>query len=194
MGEPLSILATALPGQMAVKTNADIDQYVARVKASATRAKEWLVAQDIDSLELFRLMKFGPVGFHPVDDRAVNLLEQINQTWSYIAALAAARWLLRRHDDACGFVLAPGAHAALELDIMSEKKGWVGAEVFAAVAPNNNGKLKRDINKLASRVEEHRYVFFLSPEYPTNERHTRLEPAMSSNGRLPIQVWSVTQD
>jgi hypothetical protein len=74
----------------------------------------------------------------------------INQTWSYVAALSAARLLLSMHEDAGGFELAPGAHAALDLDIMSGKQGLVGAEVFAAVTPNNNGKLKGDLAKLAT--------------------------------------------
>lgn len=183
-----------LPGQMAVKTPADVDRYLARIMDSTRRAQERIAALDINSLELFRLMKFGAVGFHPIDEREINLVEQINQTWSYIAALAAARQLLARHEEAGGFLLAPGAHAALDLDIMSEKKGLVGAEVFAAVTPKNNGKLKSDLEKLAKRDEVYRYVFFLSPKYPKNEHQSRLDPETSDDGRFPIQVWSVTLD
>jgi hypothetical protein len=92
------------------------------------------------------------------------------------------------------FHLAPGAHAALDLDIMSVKPGLVGAEVFAAVEPNNNRKLMRDLTKLAPRPEEHRYVFFLSPRYPINKHESRLDPPMSDGGHRPIQVRSVTLD
>ncbi|MBV9482820.1 MAG: hypothetical protein JO249_19060 [Acidobacteria bacterium] len=136
-------------------------------------------------------MKFGSVGFHPIDEREINLVEQINQTWSYIAALAAARLLLSMHEDAGGFELAPGAHAALDLDIMSGRRGVVGAEVFAAVTPDNNRKLRRDLDKLSKRNEVHRYVFFLSPRYPKNEHQSRLDPVPQDSGRNPIQVWSV---
>jgi hypothetical protein len=180
-----------LPGQMAIKSEADVDRYLALIQASARRAQQWLSSQDIDPLELFRLMKFGPVGFHPIHDRELNLVEQINQTWSHIAALAAARLLLSMHPEAGGFRLAPGAHAALKLDIMSERPAWVGAEVFAAVTPSNNGKLKRDLEKLGSRPEEHRYVFFLSPRFPTSKRQTQFDPVVDDK-RKPIQVWSVS--
>jgi hypothetical protein len=124
------------------------------------------------------------VGFHPVEDRPLNLVEQINQTWTFAVALAAARQLLVLHPDAGGFHLAPGAHASLALDIMSEVEGLVGAESFAAVDPRNNDKLKDDLTKLALRSETHRYVFFMSPKFPGNERHAQFE-------RDGIQVWSV---
>ena len=55
---------------------------------------------------------------------ALNVVEQINQTWTFVVALAAARHLLEMHPEAGGYVLAPGAHAAIELDIMSEAPGW----------------------------------------------------------------------
>lgn len=85
-----------LPGQMSVKTSADVDRYLGRIIASTRRAQERIAALDINSLELFRLMKFGSVGFHPIDEREINLVEQINQTWSYIAL-----WLRRAYSYRC---------------------------------------------------------------------------------------------
>ena len=40
-----------------------------------------------------RRMKFETVGFHPVDGCALNVVEQINQTWTYTVALAATKQL-----------------------------------------------------------------------------------------------------
>jgi hypothetical protein len=104
-------------------------------------------------------MKYEAVGFHPIEDRKLNLVEQINQTWTFVAALAGARQLFILHPNIGGFHLAPGAHASLDLDIMSEVEGLVGAEAFAAVTPRNNRKLVGDMTKLALRAETHRYVF-----------------------------------
>jgi hypothetical protein len=39
---------------------------------------------------------------------ALNLVEQINQTWTYLVALAAAKQLLTLHPEAGGYRLAPG--------------------------------------------------------------------------------------
>jgi hypothetical protein len=74
-----------------------------------------------------------------------------------------------------GFRLAPGAHASIALDIMSEMEGQVGAETFAAVSPCNNDKLATDLKKMAGRTELHRYVFFMSPEFPNAARLPQFE-------------------
>ena len=120
-----------------VQTNADVDRYMDQLRASAVGAQEWLAAQSGDPLDLLRRMKFDAIGRHPIEDRPLNFVEQINQTWTFAVALAAARQLLGLHPDVGGFRLAPGAHASLPLDIMSEAEGQVGAETFAAVSPRN---------------------------------------------------------
>jgi hypothetical protein len=155
------------------------------LRASAARVRDWVAAQSGDPLDLLRRMKFETIGYHPVEDRPLNFIEQINQTWTFAVALAAARQLLDLHPDVGGFRLAPGAHASIPLDIMSEAKEQVGAETFAAVPPRNNGKLVADLAKMAQRPEIHRYVFFMSPLFPNAERLPQFE-------RDGVQVWSVT--
>ncbi|PVM71916.1 hypothetical protein [Caulobacter radicis] len=167
-----------------VRTADDVERHLAAIRASAERARLWITAQTGDPLDLLRHMKFEPVGFHPIEDRGLNVIEQINQTWTYAVALSAARLLLDLHPEAGGFRVAPGAHMALPLDIMSEEPGLVGAETFAAVDPRNNRKLAMDLGKLAARSEAHRYVFFMSPRYPGARR----QPAFERDG---VQVWSV---
>ena len=167
-----------------VRSSADADALMADIRAAAGQACRWAAAQVGEPLEVLRQMKFEPVGVHPVDGRPLNLVEQINQTWSFAVAVAATRLLLRLHPEADGFYLAPGAHASQPLDIMSIAPGLVGAETFAAVHPSNNGKLAKDLAKLTARPEIHRYVFFLSPLYPRLERRLQLE-------RGGVQVWSV---
>lgn len=167
-----------------IQTGADVDRYMEQVRASARRAQKWFVDQAGDPLDILRRMKFDPIGYHPIEDRQLNFIEQINQTWTFAVALAAARELLALHPDVGGFRLAPGAHASIPLDIMSEAEGQVGAETFAAVSPRNNRKLATDIAKMALRPELNRYVFFMSPRYPKAERLPQFE-------RDGVQVWSV---
>lgn len=171
--------------ELIVRTPEDVDRYFVSVRSAAARTRDWLVSHDGDPMDLLRSMKFETIGCHPMSDRALNVIEQINQTFTYAVALAAARQLLILHPDAGGFRLAPGAHASLPLDIMSDVEGLVGAETFAAVTPRNNGKLAGDLAKLALRSERYRYVFFASPLFPEAGRIERLEPG---NG---VQVWSV---
>lgn len=171
-------------GYLTIRSQDDAAQLMEAVRASALRVRDWMASQTGDPLETLRKMKFEPVGFHPVEDRALNFVEQVNQTWTFAVAIAATRQLLNLHPDVGGFRLAPGAHAALDLDIMSVDPGQVGAETFAAVTPRNNGKLAADLAKLAGRSETHKYVFFMSPLFPATVR----QPALEKHG---IEVWSV---
>jgi hypothetical protein len=171
-------------GSMVVRNIGDVDRYLGQVQDAAAEIHDWIAAQTGDPLDLLRRMKFETTGFHPIQGHALNVVEQINQTWTYVVALSAARHLLEMHPDAGGYVLAPGAHAAIELDIMSEARGLVGAEPFAAVDPKNNRKLALDLQKLAARTEQHRYLFFMSPRFPGFKRLPQWE-------RSGIQVWSV---
>ncbi len=123
----------------------DADRLVNAVRDSAARMQGWIAAQTGDPLAMLKRMKFDPIGFHPVAGHELNMVEQINQTWTYTVAIAAARQLLALHPEAGGFRLAPGADASLPLDIMSVVDGLVGAETFAAVHPRNNNKLDIDL-------------------------------------------------
>jgi hypothetical protein len=169
---------------LTVRSVEDIERHLGRVREAAAHAQAWVAAQRGDPLDLLRRMKFEPVGRHPIDGRPLNLVEQLNQTWTFSVALAAARELLLLHPEAGGYRLAPGAHASIPLDIMSEIEGLVGAETFAAVDPANNRKLALDLVKMTTRPEQNRYVFFMSPKFPGSRRLEKLE-------RGGVQVWSV---
>lgn len=170
--------------ELIVQTVQDAERHLSTLRSAADRTQAWIAAHSGDSMDLLRSLKFEAVGFHPIADRGLNVIEQINQTFTYAVALAATRVLLDLHPDAGGFVLAPGAHMSRPLDIMSVEEGMVGAETFAAVHPRNNRKLATDVAKLVSRSERYRYVFFASPAYPGIARRPELEQG-------EVEVWSV---
>lgn len=176
--------AVLKPGVILIQSATDADDLVRQVRVSAAKLQAWIASFGGDGIGLLRALKFERVGFHPVDHRALNAIEQINQIWTYLVALSAVRELLTRHVEANGFWIAPGAHAAQPLDVMSVKEGLVGAETFAAVDPQNNQKLAKDLAKLNSRHETYRYVFFASPLFPGTARRRALE-------QTDVQVWSV---
>ena len=167
-----------------IESLADVEQHMLTVSESSEKTKSWLNRHTGNGIELIRALKFKPVGCHPIGGYNLNAIEQINQTFTYLVALAAAKQLLKWHPDVGGFWLAPGAHMALPLDIMSVSPGIVGAETFAAVSPSNNGKLARDLKALSTRNEKHRYVFLSTPKYPHLEHLSRYD----IDG---IQVWAV---
>ena len=169
-----------------VCSTAEIDTAIAKIEDNAAYACAALRELPTNPVEALARIKFDPVGCHPVERRALNLVEQVNQTFSYLVALKAARLLLEWHSEAGGFRLAPGAHAPVgSLDVESLTPGLVGAETFAAVKPDNNGKLAGDLVKMAARPERFRYIFFMSPLFPRTERQARRE-------RDGVHVWSVS--
>jgi hypothetical protein len=167
-----------------VRTTEEIDAALSKVGETAAHARAALRDLPDNPLAALTRLKFDPGGAHPLRMRPLNVVEQINQKFTYLVALRAARLLLEWHADAHGLQLAPGAHGPKgSLDIESLTPGLIGAETFAAVRPENNKKLRTDLAKLADRPEPHRYVFFMSPVFPDAERRPELETG-------GVQVWS----
>jgi len=167
-----------------VHSSQEVDHHLRTLCSCAERTQQWLRQFRGSPIELFLSLKFDPVGAHPFAGHALNVVEQVNQTATYLVALEAAKTLFKLHPDEPGYVIAPGAHMSQPLDIMSITAGHVGAETFAAVDPRNNRKLQKDLAKLATHADRHRYIFFASPKYPDTRRRIELEVE-------DIQVWSV---
>ena len=164
-----------------------LDKLAATVRASADRTVRSIrniLGSETDSLQVLRLMKFSEIGQHPTDDRPLNLIEQVNQTFTYLVTLEAARRILARHPDCGGLKVHLGTAAGF--DVESQLPGVVAAEAFAATHPASNNKLRKDVEKLLEKADgvTHRYVFFSCPKFPSG-RHANLE---SSAG---VQVWSL---
>ena len=170
--------------RITVNSVAEADEWLSSIRAASEKTREWILGHAGDGLSLLKALKFDAVGYHPVGNHNLNAIEQINQTFTYAVAITAAKELLKRHPEANGFMLAPGADMNLPLDIMSVEPGLVGAETFASVDPRNNRKLAKDLAKLEDRTEQFRYVYFSSPVYPGSQRRKELE-------KHGIQVWSV---
>lgn len=103
------------------------------------------------------------IGRDPLGRGNLNLVEQLNQTFTILASLAATEWLFVHEPSAAPFTLnlgPKGGHDVLGRD------GSLVAEVFAAVRPGNNQKLKRDIERVAGAPALRKYVFYYRPDDP----------------------------
>jgi hypothetical protein len=152
-----------------------------------SQAKELaeLPTAGLDGIEILRRMKFTEMAWHPIaPERRLNLVEQINQTWTILVTLKALPFLFDRHSDAGGFRLNLGTAAGT--DIESVEPNLVAAETFAAVRPSSNQKLTKDMEKLVRTcpMAKARYVFFGSPGF-RHERQVKLE---TTEG---IEVWAI---
>jgi len=129
----------------------------------------------LDPIEALARLKFCEIGRHPLEDRPLNLIEQVNQTFTYLASLAAVEEIARRHPDAWPIELNLGTAPGSDV---SSRSADVAAEVFAAVRPGNNRKLRRDIDRVRKRSERHKYVFFYSPD--------RADPVAPAEGDVTV--------
>ena len=111
-------------------------------------------------IEVFVRMKFHELGFHPIENRSLNLIEQVNQTFTYFVSFAAAEQILFRHPGAAPICLNLGTSGGSDLESASQS---VAAEIFSSVRRSNNRKLVKDVAKVAESRVAHKYVFFYCP-------------------------------
>ncbi len=121
---------------------------------------------------MLKALRFETVGHDPLTGEPLNVVEQLNQTFTVLVSLRAIERLIALHPDAGGFRLALGTSSGR--DIESLEPNLVAAEVFSATHPSSNQKLKKDLARLNLDQSRHRYVFFAAPGYPAG-RHKKLE-------------------
>jgi hypothetical protein len=157
-----------------IRTTADAETMHARILAGAARTVEWLRTFPGEPMALLKSLRFELVGHDPLTGVPLNVIEQLNQTFTILVTLRAVERLIELHPDAGGFRLALGTSSGR--DIESVVPGMVAAEVFSATHPNSNQKLKKDQARLSTDPARHRYVFFAAPGFEVG-RQEQLEKA-----------------
>ena len=160
-----------------IESCADCDdiekRVVVAVAQTVTSLKELLASPD--ALQAFAAMKFELSGLHPIEERRLNLIEQINQTFTYLASVGAARWLLKEHQETVALRLNLGTAMGSDIESLDgngHTDGFIVAETFSAVTPKNNNKLKNDIAKVSAADAKYKYVFYICPSHPLTDRST----------------------
>lgn len=148
-------------------TKSEIEDYKQCLRKSAyqTRTRISVLARSTDSLEFLSQLKFfQAIGCDPLNtSRQLNLIEQLNQTFTYLASFDGATFLFSQHPKLRQLTLNLGTSPGS--DIESFEEGGIAAEVFASVDPRNKRKLANDIEKVSRAKAKHRYVLFISPNH-----------------------------
>jgi hypothetical protein len=148
--------------QQVVCSAEDLSVLEARVVESSRKAVSALaqILADSDPLNALARVKFEQVGFHPIQDRSLNFIEQLNQTFTFIASLRAAAWIFAHHAEVGPVRLNLGTASGSDLESLD---GTLAAEAFAATTPSSNDKLRKDIAKVACTSARLKYVFYACP-------------------------------
>lgn len=143
-------------------SRSDLDALEAKVVEGARFAVGRLTTEldKCDALTALARLKFSMFGCDPLDStRPLNLVEQLNQTFTYLATIKAARWLFSHHSDLDSLTLNLGTASGLDI---TGDSGKIAAEVFAATHPDSNDKLRNDIERVSKTGAATKYVFYLS--------------------------------
>lgn len=154
-----------------------------QVRTTNLLTREKLNTLSSDPFDALHTLKFEKYGYHPLKRYELNLIEQLNQTFTVMASLATARHLIEWFPQCGGLRLNLGT--ASGRDIESIHQNEVEAEVFAAVHPNNAGKLKKDVKRLEESQAANRYVFFYAPTYSPDRQRS-----LEQSGSI-VRVWAL---
>jgi hypothetical protein len=147
-----------------LKNSTEVAAYTDIILDAADAAQRHMLALagTRNGTQLLEAMKFEKIGYDPLDiGRELNLVEQINQSFTYLASFRAAEILFQRHRGISELSLNLGMMAGS--DIESSGAGGIAAEVFAATRPKSNRKLSKDTAKVVATDATHKYVFFMCP-------------------------------
>ncbi|MUK79129.1 hypothetical protein [Aliivibrio fischeri] len=153
----------------------EIDALKEKVLASINKASLQLQSElsNNNAISVFSKMKFGGVGYDPLNtDRELNIIEQINQSFTYLASFNALEFLFKSYPQHAPYKLNLGTASGSDIESAC---GSISAEVFASVSPTNNQKIKKDIDKVLETNSAIKYAFFMSPGYDVGrqEKHER---------------------
>ena len=150
--------------QRQIHSATDAEALVTVVTASANRSLAQLSQLGTNGLQALWSMKVRSVGCDPLNSESpLNLIEQVNQSFTYIATAKAARLLISAHPELLPLSVNLGTSAGS--DIESLKAPGLAAEVFAAVNTSNNRKLANDMAKVNKCEAAFKFVFFMCPGY-----------------------------
>lgn len=147
-----------------ISSRAEIERLKSILVESSAQTRERLLdlATNTNAADFLTEIRFGQVGCDPLDkERHLNIVEQLNQMFTYLASLLAVECLLDEHPEAIPFTLNLGTSAGS--DIQSSRDGGIVAEVFSTINRSNNQKLKKDLKKVSQKEATHKYVFFMCP-------------------------------
>jgi hypothetical protein len=164
----------------------DIEEHVESITYAAEQAQLRIteMSENTHTMDFMGRLKFEKMGYDPLNsERDLNFIEQLNQTFTYLASMKAAEFLFTEHPKISSLTLnlgtAPGS------DLETNDCGGIAAEVFAATKPSSNNKLNKDIKKVLETDAKYKYSFFMCPDIESGEYRQKSTP--------DVIVWSLGQ-
>jgi len=143
----------------------DVEMHIEDITHAAEQAQLRIteMSENTHAMDFMERLKFEKMGYDPLNSmRDLNFIEQLNQTFTYLASMKAAEFIFEKHPEISELTLnlgtAPGS------DLETNDCGGIAAEVFAATKPSSNNKLNKDIKKVSGTDAKYKYSFFMCPD------------------------------
>jgi hypothetical protein len=146
-----------------ISTTAEIEDLERAIVSSAEATSNAVrrMLAEATGIQFLAQLKFQKTGRDPISERPLNFIEQVNQTFTYLASCDALRYLFAHHPERAPFIVHLGTAAGPDIVSLD---GALVAEVFAATRPDSNGKLRKDVQRLRARsAVAVRYLFYSCP-------------------------------
>lgn len=180
---------------MQLLTRDQIAPEITKIEESAARARDSLtrLITSENPLNFLRAIKFLKIGFDPLDaNKKWNLIEQVNQTFTYLVSYNAADLLFALHPEAVEIQLNLGTEAGYDIvGIDKDRDKVFAAEVFAATSIHSNEKLRRDLIKVLTSNAKSRYVFFSAGDVSDVGWYKKYKPRFDLSN---VKVYSFGSD
>lgn len=145
-----------------ITNKSEIEEYKKLLISSAecTKIKLQNLLNQHDGSSVLYNMKFANCGRDPFEDRDLNIIEQLNQQFTYFTSINAVEYLLEHYPEYAPFKMNLGTMSGY--DIVSFDNNLI-AEVFSATTPSNNRKIQSDVKRLSDSKAEVKISFYHSP-------------------------------
>jgi hypothetical protein len=100
-----------------------------RIQISATSACIALseLMSDHHPLEVLRALKFGRIGFTPLDpDQRINFLDQVHQTFRHLVTIRAAEYLIDNHPKHAPYAVSIGGNEDHDIESIGDRRNRSG--------------------------------------------------------------------
>lgn len=147
----------------------EIEQYKTRVHNNLRKCTEMLqdLLESEDAVSFFKRAKYEKTIIDPLTEEPENLIEVINQCQTYLVSFLGVEYLVSRFPN-ISFKINLGNVPGYDIE---SEDGTVIAECFTATSYRSNGKLAKDLKRLAANDSAlHKYVFFYDMEFTDNHK------------------------
>jgi hypothetical protein len=147
--------------RITIRNSSEVEKHIKTIELSIEKAISNISKMVENPIELFYRMKFGQIGTDPLSERPLNIIEQLNQTYTYLVSFKAARYIFEELNFQGEINLNIGTASGFDIETLD---GSIIGEVFAATSVSSNQKLKKDIARLKGvDTTARKYVFFYTP-------------------------------